>query len=136
MFAGGLGDATILHAGRTGGLAGAAKQTELQMLLEAIVQLDAPVSRRFDQMDSAARRFGFKTGDAIGRTLVQAQTAVDALVEFGEVQTRHSRLLFVGSGMMAMFQVLAFVSRAFRDWCPGLSNHRSRNRQTSTFLFP
>ena len=80
MFAGGFGDAAVLHAGGAGGLAGAAEKAELQMLFEAVVQLDAPVSRRLDQMNSAARRFGFETGNAIGRALIQAQTAVDALV--------------------------------------------------------
>ena len=43
LFAGGFGDAAILHAGRTSGLAGEAEQTKLQMLFEAIGQLDAPV---------------------------------------------------------------------------------------------
>ena len=71
MFAGSFGDAAILHAGRAGGLAGAAEQTEIEMLFETVVQLDAPIGGRFDQMDSAARRFGFEAGHAIGRTLVQ-----------------------------------------------------------------
>ena len=87
MFAGGFGDAAILHAGGTSGLAGAAEQTKLQMLFEAIGQLDAPVGGSFDQMDSAARRFRLETSDAVGGTLVQAQAAVNALVEFGEVES-------------------------------------------------
>ena len=104
MFARALGDAAILHAGGTSGLAGAAEQTKLQMLFEAIVQLDAPVGGSFDQMDSAARRFRLETSDAVGRTLVQAQTAVNALVEFGKVESGDSRFIPGLRGVMGMFQ--------------------------------
>ncbi len=86
MFAGGFGDAAILHAGGTSGLAGAAKQTKLQVFFEAIVQLDASVGGSFDQMDSAARRFRLQPRDTVGRTLIQAQAAVNALVEFRKIQ--------------------------------------------------
>ena len=55
MLTRGFGDAAILYAGRTGGLAGAAEQAKLQMFFEAVVQLDAPIGRRFDQVNSAAR---------------------------------------------------------------------------------
>ena len=61
MLARRFGDAAILHAGRTSRLAGAAEQTEIQVLFETIVKLDAPFGGGFDQMNSAARRFGLQT---------------------------------------------------------------------------
>ena len=111
MLAGGFGDAAVLHAGRTGGLTGATEQAELQMLFETVVQLDAPVRHCFDQVNSPTRRFGFKSSNTISRTLIQAQTAVDALIEFSEIQRRHAGLVTGLSGMKAMFQVMTFVSR-------------------------
>ena len=60
MLAGGLGDATVLYTGRTGTLARAAEQAEIKMILETIVKLDAAIGGRFDQMNSAARRFRFQ----------------------------------------------------------------------------
>jgi hypothetical protein len=48
------------------------------MIAKAIVQLDPPVRRRFDQMNAAARRLSLELESAIGRALVQAQTAMNA----------------------------------------------------------
>ena len=113
MFAGGFGDAAILHAGGTSGLAGAAEQTKLQVFFEAIVQLDASVGGSFDQMDSAARRFRLQTRDAIGRTLIQAQAAVNALVEFGKIERGDSRFIPAIGVVMGMFQVRPLIVSHF-----------------------
>ena len=113
MFAGGFGDAAILHAGGTSGLAGAAEQTKLQMLFEAIVQLDAPVGGSFDQMDSAARRLRLETSDAVGWTLVQTQAAVNALVEFGKIESGDSRFIPGIRGVVGMFQVRPLIVSRF-----------------------
>ena len=94
------------------------------MVFEAIVQLDAPVGGSFDQMDSAARRFRLQTSDAVGRTLVQAQAAVNALVEFGEIEAGNFCFIPVIRDVMAMFQVMAFSNF-------GSSASRSRNRSGS-----
>ena len=110
MFAGGFGDAAILHAGGTSGLAGAAKQTKLQVFFEAIVQLDASVGRSFDQMDSAARRFRLQPRDTVGRTLIQAQAAVNALIEFGEVEAWDFWFIPGLGSRVEMFQVIASFS--------------------------
>jgi hypothetical protein len=71
VFPRGFSDAAVLHAGRAGALAGAAEQTEINMFLESVAELDASVGGGFDQMDSAARRFRLEAGGAIGRTLIQ-----------------------------------------------------------------
>jgi hypothetical protein len=83
------------------------------MLFEAIGQLDAPVGGSFDQMDSAARRFRLETSDAVGRTLVQAQAAVNALVEFGKIESGDSRFIPAIGGVMGMFQVRPLIVSRF-----------------------
>jgi hypothetical protein len=92
-------NAAILDSGRTSRLAGTAEQAEIQVILEALVKLNAPFSGSTDQMYSAARRFGFQAKCTVRRTLIQTQTAVDALIEFGKIQCRDLRtialLLFV-----------------------------------------
>ena len=86
MFARSFGDAPVLHSGWTGCFAGAAEQTEIKMLFEALVEFDAPFGGGLDQMNAPARRLRLEPQRAIGRALVQTETAVDALVELGEVQ--------------------------------------------------
>jgi hypothetical protein len=63
------------------------------MILEALGEFDPPFSGGADQMDSAARRFGLQMKRAIGWTLIQTQTAVDALVKFREIQRRDPRTI-------------------------------------------
>lgn len=87
MLSRGLSNATIMHTGRTGALAGAAEQTEIEVFLETFVQIDPSIGGGLDQMDSAARRFRLEACGAIGRTLVQTQPAVDALVELREIES-------------------------------------------------
>jgi hypothetical protein len=53
------------------------------MLREALVRLDAPLGDGFHQVDAAARRFGLEAEHPIGRALVEAETAMDALVKLG-----------------------------------------------------
>ena len=71
MFACGFSDATVLHAGRAGALAGAAEQTEINMFLEPVAELDPSIGGGFDEMNAAARRFRLEAGGAISRTLIQ-----------------------------------------------------------------
>ena len=105
MLARGFSDAAILDAGRTGAFTGAAEQAEINMFLESVAQLDASIGGGFDQMDSAARRFRFEAGGAIGRTLIQAQATVDALIEFGEIQRRDLWMIAVVVFMFDVFQI-------------------------------
>ena len=104
MLARGFSDAAILDAGRTGALTGAAEQTEIDMFLESGAELDASIGGGFDQMNPAARRFRFEACGAIGWTLIQAQAAVDALVEFGEIESGDLGLAAAVSGGTGVFQ--------------------------------
>ena len=60
MLARRFGNAAILHAGRTGRLAGAAEKAEIQVIFETIIKLDATIGGGFHQMNPAARRFGLQ----------------------------------------------------------------------------
>jgi hypothetical protein len=53
-------NAAILDSGRTSRLTGTAEQAEIQVILEALVEFDAPFSGGADQMNPAARRFGLQ----------------------------------------------------------------------------
>ena len=108
LLARGFGDAPILHAGRTRGLAGAAEQAEIDVFFETIVKLDASFGGGFDQMNSPARRLRLEVQRAIGRTLIQTKAAMHALVELGEIQCGHLR-----SGGVVGFVVQQFQSRPF-----------------------
>jgi hypothetical protein len=57
------------------------------MFFEAFGELNASFGGGFHQMYPTARRFRFQAQHAIGRTLVQTKTAMDAVVEFGEIQS-------------------------------------------------
>jgi hypothetical protein len=81
----------ILHAGRAGALAGTAEKTEIEMLFEAIVEFDSSVGGSPDQVDPAAWRFRFQTKNLISGTLIQAETAMDALIELGDIQRSNLR---------------------------------------------
>src|SRR5258706_7094430 len=86
------------------------------MVLETVVQLDAPIGGGFDEMNPAARRFRFQTRHTIGRALIQTQAAVDALVEFGKVEGGNSRLVADCAVMLAVIQVASFVNSQSRVW--------------------
>ena len=85
MFARSFGDAPVLHSGWTGCFAGAAEKTEVNVLFEAVVELDPPFGGGLDQMNAPARRLRLEPQRAIGRALVQTETAVDALVELRKI---------------------------------------------------
>ena len=104
VFTRGFSDTAVLHAGRARALAGAAEQTEINMFLESVAELDASIGGGFDQMDSAARRFRFEAGGAISRTLIQAQAAMNALIEFGEIESGDLCLGATVSVRMGVFQ--------------------------------
>jgi hypothetical protein len=48
MLSRGFGDASILDAGRTGTLTGAAEQAKIEMFFETLVELNASVRSGFD----------------------------------------------------------------------------------------
>ena len=56
------------------------------MILEALVELDAPISGGADQVYSAARRFWLQPQCPVRRALIQTQATMDALIEFREIQ--------------------------------------------------
>ena len=56
------------------------------MIFETFRELNATLRGRFDEVNSAARRLRLQVQHAVGRTLVQAQPAVDALIELREVE--------------------------------------------------
>src|SRR5207249_3218144 len=77
-----LDDRAVLHAGRARRLTGAAIQAGVYMRAEVgIVSADLAFVDLADLVDAAAGRVGFVAENAVGRTIVQAQAAVDALLE-------------------------------------------------------
>ena len=58
----------------------------MHVVFKTLGELDAPLGGSAHQMNSAARRFRLQTQRAVGRALIQAEAAVDALVEFGKVK--------------------------------------------------
>ena len=58
------------------------------MIREAFVELDTSFGGGFNQMNPAARRFRLQLQGAIGRTLIQTEAAMNALVELGEIERR------------------------------------------------
>ncbi len=78
-------NAAVLYAGRTSRLAGAAKEAEIQVIFKAFAEFDATIGGGLHQMNPAARRFGFQAKCAVRRTLIQTQTAMDALIKLGEI---------------------------------------------------
>ena len=106
-----LRDPTILDAGGTSRLAGAAEKAKIQMFLETFIGFNATLGRGADQMDSAARRFGFEAKRAISRALVQAEPAMDALVKLGEIQSRELRT--VGWSLFVFSEFQQFLVSGF-----------------------
>jgi len=63
------------------------------VIFKAFAEFDATISGGFHQMNPAAGRFGFQAKYAVRRTLIQTQSAVDTLIEFGQVQRRDSWMI-------------------------------------------
>jgi hypothetical protein len=96
-------NAAILDSGRTGRLAGTAKEAEIQVIFKAFAEFDATIGGGLHQMNSAAGRFGFEAKCAVCRTLIQTQSAVDTLIEFGQVQRRDSWMI---AGLLFVVKVI------------------------------
>ena len=56
------------------------------MILEALVEFDAPFGGGANQVYSPARRFGLQPQRPVRGALIQTETAMDALVEFGQIE--------------------------------------------------
>jgi hypothetical protein len=78
-------NSAILDSGRTGRLAGTAKEAEIQVIFKAFAEFDATIGGGLHQMNPAPGRFGFQAKCAVRRTLIQAEAAMDALIEFGKI---------------------------------------------------
>ena len=109
MLARGLGNASVLNTRGTSTLASAAEQAQMKMLLETIIQFDAPFGGGFDQVNPAARRFRFELQSSIGRALIQTEAAVNALVELGKIKSRYPRTAGVGYFAVRRFQWRPFI---------------------------
>lgn len=56
------------------------------MVFEAFAEFDATVGGGLHQMNPAPRRFGLQMQSPIGRALIQTETAMNALIELGQVE--------------------------------------------------
>jgi hypothetical protein len=56
------------------------------MLGESFVELDAAFGGGPDQMDPAARRFGFDMKRSVSRTGIETEPAMNTLVQLGDVE--------------------------------------------------
>ena len=72
--------ATVLHPGRTGGFAATAGQAKIDVFLIGVSDGSA-VLHLNHLIDAASRRIHFQVQFAVGGASVQAQAAVDALVQ-------------------------------------------------------
>ena len=78
-----LNDAPVWHPGRANSLAGAALQAEVEVVDYRVIQGGASLVDGTDKGDAAARRFELETSLHVGRTRVQAETAMDASGQIG-----------------------------------------------------
>jgi hypothetical protein len=62
------------------------------VFLEILVERKPTIGGSFYQVNSASRRLGLQSQDAVRWALVQAQTAVDTPIQFGNVQCRNLRV--------------------------------------------
>lgn len=85
------------------------------MIGETVVQLNAAVRGGPHQVNPSARRFRFQVEGAVGRALVEAETAVDALVELRDVQCSD------------LWMIVAMID--------GIQIHKSDQLLVSSFLF-
>ena len=81
LGASGLHHAAVGDAGGAGGLAGAALEAEVEMPGDSVGESDAPLVDALHQGDTAAGRLGLDAELDVGGADLQAQPAVDALVE-------------------------------------------------------
>ena len=77
------------------------------MIFEPFGEFDTAIGGGLDQMNPAAGRFGFQAKCTIRRTLIQTQSAVDTLIEFGQVQCRDSWTI---AGLFFVVKVLQWQS--------------------------
>ena len=84
------------------------------MIFKAFAEFDATIGGGLHQMNPAAGRFGFQPQHPVSRTLIQTQSAVDTLIEFGQVQAsrflddRWALLCGQGDPMAVIFQFRVF----------------------------
>ena len=99
-------DLAVLHAGRTGRLAGPALQAQIEMLPHLVGQFGSAVGDGPPQIDAAARTVVLVAGFDVGWTRTQTQTAVNAVheqlvvdvaPELGERRSRPARWFAAGS---------------------------------------
>src|SRR6266568_1560176 len=88
-------DAAIRHAGRTHAFAGAAAETEVDVLHLLLVERQRPALPLRHEVDPAARRLGLEPGDTKRGAGVEAEAAVDARgqVVVGQACKRRGALL-------------------------------------------
>src|SRR2546423_15705969 len=89
-----------MHAARADGLTVPTYQAQLEVLAVRRSRLDAALVESLDQVDAPARRFGFVAGLQIGRTVLQAQAAVDALRQICR-RRRDDAQIHIPSGIRA-----------------------------------
>jgi len=75
----------VLNARRAGAFTGPTEKAEIQVFFEPFGEFYTAIGGGFDQMNPAAWRFSLQAKSTIGGALIQAQAAVDALVEFREI---------------------------------------------------
>ena len=80
QFATEVGEPAVLHAGRAGGLAGAAGQAAVEVGAGGCGRA-AMLEHLLDQVDAAARAVEFAAGDAVRRAGGQAEAAVHAVAQ-------------------------------------------------------
>ena len=139
MLARGLGNASVLNTRGTRTLASAAQQAQMKMLLETIIQFDSPFGGGFDKVNPAARRFRFELQGSIGRTLIQTEAAVNALVELGKIKSRHPSGVGRRYFVVRRFQLRSSCCFEFRVYGFEFSNrnpkHATRNTQPETRFY-
>src|SRR5262245_43979117 len=81
------------HARRTGRLARAAAKAQIHVADEGLAGLDAALGGGPHQIDAPAGRVHLLAEDAVGRTLGQADSTVDALAQLVEARSRFPPLI-------------------------------------------
>ena len=76
-----LDQTPVLHARRTGGLTGAARQAEIDVLDVIVVDLHLPFGDLDHLIDASTRGVHLNTQLAVSRARVEAEPAVNALVQ-------------------------------------------------------
>src|SRR5262249_15480286 len=76
-----LDQTSVVHAGRTSGLASATAKTKVQMSRSIGVEREPPLGKRLHQVDAATRRVHLRPRHQISGASLQAQSAMDAVKE-------------------------------------------------------